>query len=207
MSNPAVAVLIPAYNEEQTIADVVEIALQLTPEVWVISDGSSDDTVAQAEQAGAMVLDLQPNRGKGGAIFAGVLVAKAPYVILLDADLRGLTLNHLHALLDPVTSGQLDMTIGIFSGGGFMTDFGNRMTPHLSGQRASSRRFLLETPHLADQRWPEPAITEQLRRQRIRWSFIALPQLTQVMKEQKRGLWRGIEHRIRMYWELLRYHG
>lgn len=200
-----VAVVIPAFNEEATVADVVRVALQFTPEVVVASDGSTDQTVASAQAAGARVLDLQPNAGKGPALYAALAAAQAEWVIMLDADLTGLTPAHLERLLQPVQSGELEMTIGVFEGGKFMSEWGNRLTPQLSGQRACRREWLLNVPRLAEERWPEPAITEHIERTGIRWDYVELPDMGQVLKEKKRGLVKGVLYRTQMYADLLTY--
>jgi len=80
--------LIPGYNEGPRIRPVVEPARAHLP-VVVVDDGSSDDTAAQAEQAGATVLRQVPNAGKGAALRAGfryALERGAPAVVTLDAD-------------------------------------------------------------------------------------------------------------------------
>lgn len=80
--------LIPAYNESLRVASVVAGALGHLP-VLVIDDGSTDDTAAQAEDAGATVLVQNPNQGKGAALQAGFRYALAEgyeAVITLDAD-------------------------------------------------------------------------------------------------------------------------
>lgn len=200
----SVAVVIPAYNEQLTIADVVSVALDFCSEVIVASDGSTDETVAFASAAGARVLDLQPNQGKGCALKAALKATSASYVIMLDADLVGLTAKHLEELITPVLSGELVMSIGVFEGGGFMTDFGNRVTPHLSGQRACPREWLLSVPHL-EERWPEPAITEHLKKTNAAWNYIELGGVAQVMKEKKRGFWEGSKARTKMYADLLTF--
>ncbi|WP_424949548.1 glycosyltransferase family 2 protein [Deinococcus sp.] len=206
MTLPQTAVVIPAYNEAQTVAEVVRVALLLTPEVIVASDGSSDDTAEVARSAGAKVVELSPNAGKGPALYAALKAATgAEYVLMLDADLLGLTPEHLRLLLEPVLSGRLDMSIGIFDGGGLMTDLGNRLTPHLSGQRACRRMWLLQVPGLGEERWPEPAITDALKRSGVKWDYVELPGLAQVMKEEKRGFWKGVGYRSRMYVDLLGY--
>ncbi|WP_157448908.1 glycosyltransferase family 2 protein [Deinococcus peraridilitoris] len=202
---PRVAVVIPAYNEQETVGDVVRVALQLTPEVIVVSDGSGDRTAEEARAAGAQVIDQRENTGKGPALYAGLQAAQAPWIVLLDADLVGLTITHLDALVKPVLGGELDMAIGVFSDGRFMTDFGNRMTPHLSGQRAARRAWLLSVPRLAQERWPEPAITYALKNDRVKWGYVELPRLSQVMKEEKRGFWKGVKYRTRMYLDLLTF--
>ncbi|MFJ4038680.1 glycosyltransferase [Microbacterium sp. NPDC090007] len=89
-----VAVLIAAHNEQLVIADAVRAARALVPaqNVFVVSDGSSDDTVARAREAGANAFDLVPNRGKAGAIRAGLahfrIPQRFPLLMLLDADSR-----------------------------------------------------------------------------------------------------------------------
>jgi len=205
MTPPKTAVVIPAYNEAHTVAEVVRVALLLTPEVIVASDGSSDDTAGVARAAGAKVVELNPNGGKGPALYAALTATTAEYVLMLDADLLGLKLEHLNILLRPVVSGQLDMSIGIFEGGGLMTDLGNKLTPHLSGQRACKREWLLRVPGLGKERWPEPAITDALKRSGVRWDYVELPGLAQVMKEEKRGFWKGVGYRSRMYVDLIGY--
>ena len=200
-----IAVVIPAYNETQTVADVVRAALLLTPEVIVASDGSSDDTASVARAAGARVVELSVNAGKGPALHAALRATDAEYVLMLDADLLGLTLAHLNIMLEPVLAGRLGMSIGIFDGGGLMTDLGNKLTPHLSGQRACKRLWLLNVPGLGEERWPEPAITDALKRGGVKWDYVELPGLKQVMKEEKRGFWKGVGYRSRMYVDLLGY--
>jgi glycosyltransferase involved in cell wall biosynthesis len=80
--------LIPGYQEGPRIADVVERARAHLP-VVVVDDGSTDDTAAQAEAAGATVLRQVPNAGKGAALRAGFRYALehgAEAVVTLDAD-------------------------------------------------------------------------------------------------------------------------
>jgi hypothetical protein len=97
------------------------------------------------------------------------------------------------------------MAIGVFRSGGLMTDFGNRATPYLSGQRACRTEWLRGVPHLALEHWPEPLITDHLRKTHIRWAYIPLPGASQVMKEKKRGFWKGFRYRLGMYRDILRY--
>jgi membrane protein DedA with SNARE-associated domain len=81
-------VLIPAYNEERSIASVVCGILRYLP-VLVVDDGSGDETAQRARLAGAMVLQFQENQGKGAALQAGfkqVLEMGYDFVITLDGD-------------------------------------------------------------------------------------------------------------------------
>jgi len=80
--------VIPAYNEAKHIAQIVEQTRQILP-VLVIDDGSKDNTAELAEAAGAEVIRLSPNRGKGAAMRAGfsrALELGCEAVITLDAD-------------------------------------------------------------------------------------------------------------------------
>ena len=198
--------LIPAYNEAANIARVLEVArsADLGP-VLVIDDGSSDATVEIARATGAMVLSLAGNRGKGGAVFAGAAQLDTDVVVLLDADLLGLTPQHLQALAQPVLSDDVDMTRGVFSGGRWRTTAAQRLTPQLSGQRGVRRQRLLEVEGLAGSRYGvEVAITEHAKRAGWRVADVPLPGVSQVMKEEKRGFWIGFGARLKMYAEIFR---
>ena len=80
--------LIPAYNEAARVANVVRAARVYLP-VWVVDDGSTDDTAARAQAAGATVLHQMPNQGKGAALDAGfrrALIEGVEASLTLDAD-------------------------------------------------------------------------------------------------------------------------
>jgi glycosyltransferase involved in cell wall biosynthesis len=85
---PAIVALIPGYQEGPRVGGVVTGARAYLP-VVVVDDGSTDDTAAQAEAAGATVLRQVPNAGKGAALRAGfrhAIAAGADAVVTLDAD-------------------------------------------------------------------------------------------------------------------------
>ena len=89
-----VAVLVAAHNEELVISATIRTASALVPvqNIFVISDMSTDNTAAIARSAGVNVLELDPNRGKAGALAAGIahfdLCNRFEVVMLLDADTR-----------------------------------------------------------------------------------------------------------------------
>ena len=200
-------VLIPAYNEEATIAQVVRAAKEAGFPVVVADDGSQDRTAQEAAAAGAQVVRLRENRGKGGAIAAGLKAVATPLVLLADADLLGLKPQHLQALLDPVARGEAEMTVGVFQGGRLSTDLAMRLTPFLSGQRALRTEDLRAVPGLEGARYDlELLLTRHAKRQGWRVCYLPLTGVSQVMKEEKRGLLRGFLHRLRMYGEILRYY-
>ena len=120
MSKPSrpVLVVIPAYNEAATVADVVRGVLTHTvAEVLVVNDASSDDTSAQARAAGATVIDLPVNLGAWGATQTGMRYAQRNRygtVVTLDADGQ----HHpetLPAMLDTLAGKNADVVIGTFA--------------------------------------------------------------------------------------------
>ena len=84
-----VCVLIPAYNEETTIYNVVRAALRKVCSVVVVDDGSSDKTGEEARRGGAVVLAHSGNRGKGAALKTGfefALEERYDGVLVMDGD-------------------------------------------------------------------------------------------------------------------------
>lgn len=113
ISDPAV--LIPAWNEEATVADVVrEIGEVGRYDVIVINDASTDRTADRAAAAGARVLNLPVNLGAWGATQTGIRFAlKKGYrrVVTLDADGQHPS-STIPDLLAPIAAGHADMVIG-----------------------------------------------------------------------------------------------
>lgn len=206
-ARPTIGLVVPARNEAVTIAEVARVALASgVGELIVVSDGSTDATAARAREAGARVLELERNVGKGGAVAAGARALQTDYVMLVDADLLGLRAQHLHDLAAPVLEGRADATVGVFTQGRGPTDLGQSLTPFLSGQRLIPRRLLLgiegiDTLHYAI----ELAITRRVEALGLRVLHVKMPGLSQVMKEEKRGILRGFAHRLRMYWQIVAF--
>ena len=162
-------------------------------EVFVVDDGSFDGTGEAAQQAGGRVISLTSNRGKGGAVAAAATTIDADVLVLIDADLTGLKATHLEALARPVLSSETDMTRGVFVGGRWQTAAAQRLTPQLNGQRGIWRELLLSVPGLEATRYGlEVAITEHARRSGWTVQDVPLMGVSQVMKEEKRGFWRGV---------------
>jgi len=87
-ASPSVTVLVAAYNEAPIIGTVVREALRAVPsgEVLVVDDGSTDGTDRVAADAGARVLRLSANGGKGAAIRRGLPEARGAVIVLIDGD-------------------------------------------------------------------------------------------------------------------------
>ena len=203
-----VAAVIPAYNEEKTVARVVEAAKssEVISEVIVVDDGSADRTAEVSRRAGARVISLETNVGKGGAMKAGAEATDADVIVFLDADLVGLTKEHVRSLAEPVMRQEADITLGIFDEGRFATDMAQKITPFLTGQRAIRRSIILEIPQLERTRYGvEVAISRYAEQKMLRVVRVHLKHVAQVTKEEKIGVWRGFRARLRMYWEIIRF--
>jgi glycosyltransferase involved in cell wall biosynthesis len=161
-----ISVIIPAYNEAERIEKTL-CALHEIPdleEILVVDDGSTDSTAQIADRAGATVLRLPQNRGKGHALTLGVQATRGDILLLLDADL-GESATEAVKLLAPVLNDEADMTIATFpvipgAGGGvglvvrlarsgIRRITGRAMIAPLSGQRALRRAVLNETEGFA----------------------------------------------------------
>ncbi|WP_372910300.1 glycosyltransferase family 2 protein [Salinigranum sp.] len=84
-----VIVAMPAYNEAGTVGEVVAAVRPHADLVLVVDDGSADDTAAEAERAGALVVSHPANRGYGGAlktIFTEAAARDAAHLVVIDAD-------------------------------------------------------------------------------------------------------------------------
>lgn len=84
-----ISIIVPAYNEEQTIGEVVRgIRKVLTDEaeVIVVNDGSTDRTGPIAEEAGAKVINHPYNKGNGASVKTGIRHARGDIVVLMDGD-------------------------------------------------------------------------------------------------------------------------
>ena len=200
--------VVPAYNEADRIRRVLDAveSSALVDQVIVVDDGSDDKTAAvAASHNGALVIRLARNQGKAAALAAGVRWAKNEVVVFLDADLVGLTDHHVDDLVSPVLSGEVDMTVGQFKGGRGWTTLWQRLVPAISGQRAMRAADFGAIPNVARTGFGvELAITRHALRQGLRTRLVYLPGMTHVMKEEKRGLVRGLRDRSIMYAQMLR---
>lgn len=201
--NSKVTLIIPAFNEERRISNVLRVVskTQLIDEVIVVDDGSNDRTAAVATSYGAKVINHPCNRGKGAAMKTGINAAAGEILVFLDADLIGLAPLHLQKLVVPLLSDAgLVMTRGQFRGGRLQTDFAQIVAPSISGQRAVRKDFIASMPGLEKTRYGvEVAITKYCKQKKVKFKDVVLKDLTQVVKEEKEGYVKGLQSRARMY--------
>lgn len=107
-------VIIPAYNEEECIEQVVKNVLEQNVDVIVINDGSRDKTSVNAKKTKAHVVDLPVNLGIGGAVQTGYLYAyKNDYDIAIQFDGDGQhNSSYIQNMIKELSNENIDMVIG-----------------------------------------------------------------------------------------------
>jgi glycosyltransferase involved in cell wall biosynthesis len=234
-----VAVIIPARNEADRIGATVKGAASLAGVdiVLVVDDGSSDTTAAAAEAAGASVLRHAHNRGKAAAMETGAeavrlleararaasprpappspsLLGTARHLLFLDADLAE-TAGSAAPLIEPVRSGQADMTIAVFrdrvrqgghglvvklSAAGIDRATGWRPAQPLNGQRCLTRAAFEAARPLAPRFGAETGLTIDLLRRGMRVTEVEV----QLAHRATGRDWRSQLHRARQLADVAR---
>jgi glycosyltransferase involved in cell wall biosynthesis len=108
------AILIPVYNHADGIVTVIKRARGLGLPIWVVDDGSTDETTARLEKKeGISVIRHGENRGKGAALAAGfaALAGKADWAVTLDADGQH-DPNDIPGLIRAIPAGRRPIVIG-----------------------------------------------------------------------------------------------
>jgi dolichyl-phosphate beta-glucosyltransferase len=122
MSEPYLSVVIPAYNEEarlkRFLPGIVEFLQSKSRpfEIIVVNDGSRDETAGVTREFARTypmlrLIDLNPNRGKGGAVKVGMLEARGSYALFTDAD-QSTPIAEVDKLLAKLERDGYDMAIG-----------------------------------------------------------------------------------------------
>jgi glycosyltransferase involved in cell wall biosynthesis len=202
MRRTRVAAVVPAYNEGATLGDVLGVlsSIPSVNEVLVVSDGSTDETVAIARRAGVKTLHLTQNQGKATAMALGVAHTAAELVIFVDADILNLSAAMLEQLIAPVMSGRSAMNIGARSRGAVLDWIYRRCGPKLSGIRCLRREVLEAIPEqFLDGFCIETALNWSCGRLGLPATTVFLHGLKHLVKEKKRGWLAGIGARIRMF--------
>lgn len=123
-----VSLVIPVYNEEETLGIIIRAAKKADyiGEVIIVDDGSTDNSKAIAEKEGAKVISHETNQGKGKTLKTGVKHASGKYFLFMDADIRNIAnvdyktekiyLNpkKLNLLTEPLVFGEADMVKATF---------------------------------------------------------------------------------------------
>ncbi|MCM8771640.1 MAG: glycosyltransferase family 2 protein [Candidatus Omnitrophica bacterium] len=178
------SVVIPAYNEEYRILNVLNVVKKsnFVDEIIVVNDGSNDRTSEIALKAGAKVINLDRNYGKGKAMKIGVENSRGNIILFLDADLQGLTCKHIEDLLLPVIEGKVDMTISYRDNSNepfFKIDI-------FSGERAIKREIFENIKGLENSRFAvEALIDKYIVKNRLKFMNVRCKGLRFISKREK----------------------
>ncbi len=201
-----VTAIIPAYNEETTIAQIVT-TLRSSPyvsEVRVISDGSIDQTADRARQAGAIVHEIHRQGGKGEAMLHALTHTDAPIVAFFDADLRGLNTEHVEQLVLPVLNGSRVMNIGLRDRGSWVTAITGHL-PLISGERVLYRSVMEHIPAQYLRGFMvEASLNYFCRSHGLAYGAVKLRGLSMRRKYEKVGYGRAVLQYIRMFFQVVK---
>ena len=226
-ARPRVSAILPAYNEEERVCDVLQsiAGAQNVDEILVVTDGCTDQTAARvcdwlasrpakpANSKPVQLFELKHNIGKGGAMAHGAHLASGEVLLFLDADLIGLEAHQVDEMVAPMLreTAPADMVLGLFGavrGGllGWWLSYCHRSVPSITGQRAIRREVFLAVPGLTRSRFGvEAAITCFVQSDPdLKVEYAYLHAVTHPIKEEKLGPWRGFRNRNRMYREIFR---
>ncbi|MCX6728728.1 MAG: glycosyltransferase family 2 protein [Candidatus Saccharibacteria bacterium] len=111
--NKKISVVIAALNEAPRIAEVLKVVTKspLISEVIVVNDGSTDNTSGVVKKFDVILIENQKNIGKTLSVKKGIEKSRNDIIMLLDADLRGLTQESIDNLAEPVMDGRVDWTL------------------------------------------------------------------------------------------------
>ena len=211
---PCLSVVVPCFNEESTIATLVDqvLASPWVAEVVVVDDGSSDrsrDILATLTDPRVTVVLHERNQGKGAALRTGFSRATADYVVVQDADLE-YDPSEYGVLLEPLLDDRADVVFGsrFLSGRPhrvlyFWHSMGNRFLTLLSNMFTDLnltdmetcykcfRRSVIQSIEIEEDRFGfEPEITAKLARGKYRIYEVGISYSGRTYAEGKKIGWR-----------------
>lgn len=212
-----VSALIAAYNEENTIAKTITALWQIPAlnEIIVVDDGSRDETASRAAQAGAKVVTLARNGGKGRALNSGATFITGEIVLLIDADLGESALK-AERLIAEILPGEADVVIASFPAASVKSGFGLvkklarwgvywscgvKYEAVLSGQRAMTREAFKSALPFSFGYSLEVASTIKLTKLGFKLKEVKVEMTHRITGRDLHGFC----HRGKQFWHILKY--
>jgi len=213
---PCLAVVVPVFNEAQTIANVIGtvLAQPLVQEVIIVDDASSDNTwealqPLPKQNSRVRLFRHEKNQGKGAALRTGFAQATAPIVMVQDADLE-YDPSEYPVLCRPILSGKADVVFGSrFSGSGahrvlyYWHSFGNKILTTVSNMATNLnlsdmetgykvfRREIIQQIKIEEDRFGfEPEIVAKVSKMNVRIYEVAISYYGRTYAEGKKIGWR-----------------
>jgi glycosyltransferase involved in cell wall biosynthesis len=213
-------IVIPAYNEEKSIAKVIkDLKKGGYNDIVVVDDGSKDNTYSAAEKAGADVLRHFINRGQGAALKTGVdyaLMQRADMIVTFDADGQHLV-SEIKRMTQPIVKGEVDVTLGsrfldgktklplkkrmVLKGAVFFMwlMYGIKLSDAHNGFRALSRKAAQKIEIKADRMEHASEIVEEIHKRRMRFKEIPVTiKYTDYSVKKGQSVWNSLRIAARM---------
>jgi glycosyltransferase involved in cell wall biosynthesis len=208
LSAARISCIVCAYNEADRIRHILD-AVHRHPallEVIVVNDGSTDATNALvAAYCDIRSISYTPNRGKTYALGQGIAAASGDYLMLLDADLTGVTAADIQALADPVISGRAQVSISLRRNS--LALYRRIGLDFVSGERVIPARLIGEAVATMESlpRWGgEAFINNLIIRERLSIAVVDWPTVFNIRKYMKVGRWRGAFAELSMIGDAVR---
>jgi glycosyltransferase involved in cell wall biosynthesis len=205
---PRISCIVCAYNEAERIRGILGAVYRhpALAQVIVVNDGSTDATMdLLREYPDVGVISYGENQGKTYALSQGIASAKGDYLMLLDADLAGVTAADIRGLADPVLSGQVEVS---------MTLRRNSLALYrwigldfVSGERIIPTRLVsgsVETMARLPRWGAEVFINGLIVREGMPIVVVDWPGVLNIRKYRKVGRWRGLVAELEMIRDALR---
>ena len=225
-AHPELTIVIPVYNEPETISEIVQRVhrLPITKQIIIVNDGSTDSTGesldALAHLDNVEIIEHNINRGKGAALQTGFQHARGKFVIVQDADLEYDPIDILK-VIEPLRSGSSDVVYGSRYlesahqdpsllhrfGNWLLTSFSNRLTglqlTDMETCYKAFRRDVLNQIHIEQNRFGfEPEITAKIAKQQVRIQEVGVSYNCRSWKEGKKI---GVKDLINTLYCIARY--
>ena len=205
-----ISCIVPAYNEGERIGGVLRI-LEKSPfidEIIVVDDASTDNTSEVARRFKRVrLIRHKKNKRKTAAVIGAVKIAKYPLIMLIDADLIGLSLKDIENLAEPVVLGEADMSVSLR--GNSLRIFKMWGLDFVSGERVFKKTLF---GNLNDfKKLPgfglESFLNSKVIKKGLRVKVVLWPGVSHARKAEKMGFFRGQKEDVSMFFQIVRVLG